>query len=57
MKRNGIRKPYEKPAITRVTLEVEETVLAACKTSPGKGPQPAFPCKHPKKACLAIVGS
>ncbi len=57
MKLNGTRKPYEKPVITRVRLEVEETVLAACKTTPGKGPQPAFPCKHPAKACLAILGS
>jgi len=57
MKNDFTRKPYETPAITRVRLEVEETVLAACKTSPGKGPQPSFPCKHPKKACLAIVGS
>ena len=57
MKNDFTRKPYETPAITRVRLEVEETVLAACKTQPGKGPQPEMPCRHPKKACLAITGS
>jgi hypothetical protein len=29
-----IRKPYERPLVKEVRLEVEEAVLAACKSTP-----------------------
>jgi len=49
LKKNN-RKYYEKPRINKVKLEIEEAVLAACKTSShdkGKNNKNchAYPCK------------
>jgi len=33
-----MKRPYEKPMLTRVLLRAEEAVLAACKTNRSGGP-------------------
>ena len=56
MERKGRRKPYSKPQVHQVKLQIEEAVLQACKTAAydnqGKGQQY---CGHP--GCKDIYGS
>jgi len=40
------RKNYKKPQINQVNLEIEEAVLAACKTGPGAAGKGAKNCDN-----------
>jgi len=56
IKKNN-RKYYEPPRINEVKLEIDEAVLAACKTANAGGTvgKSASPCKTPK--CKSTLGS
>lgn len=41
------RKPYKKPTIERVRLEMEEAVLQACKTNAAEPSRVKRDCAHP----------
>jgi len=51
-----MKKPYEKPELTRVILKPEEAVLAACKTNNGGGPGGSA-CLGPRVAPCFAGGS
>ncbi|MCK4529158.1 hypothetical protein KAW18_17470 [candidate division WOR-3 bacterium] len=55
------RKYYEKPQVSQVKLEIEEAVLAGCKTTTGGGkdmpPAGTKACKLTGQKCLSILGS
>lgn len=38
MKTADIKKPYERPQVTTISLRPEEAVLGHCKTSTGRDP-------------------
>jgi hypothetical protein len=40
------KKAYKKPAVTRVKLEIDEAVLAGCKTAPTISAKQNKNCNH-----------
>ncbi|MGD9014634.1 MAG: hypothetical protein PVI33_01230 [Candidatus Omnitrophota bacterium] len=59
--REKIRKHYSKPQINQVELNLEEAVLAACKTGPGashpSGPTKNTRCDHASGCLNGTYGS
>lgn len=53
-----IRKHYEKPQVSQIKLEIEETVLAACKSNTAGGKN-STPCRigTGNKYCKTVLGS
>jgi hypothetical protein len=58
MTKKYARKYYEKPRITEVKLEIEEAVLAGCKSTTVRGKN-ATPCKLGTGGgnCQTVYGS
>ena len=53
--KDNTRKPYQRPQVTQVKLEMEEAVLQACKASSAGKAKGNRQCGHP--GCKTTFGS